>query len=137
MSKAQCVLKHNRNMSTSYKGANYEYDRVRSMATRKQVKFYQSLWYKFKENGIDINTELDKRGIQHAVLQHPSGRCGYSEAIDLMIDILTEYGLYESKNEKRGKFHQTYYCMSDSGGKITRSWERLEYHENERSEDNE
>lgn len=132
MSKAQCVLKHNRNLSTSYKGANYEYDRVRSMATAKQIKFYRSLWYKFKDNGIDINTELDKRGIEHSVLQHPSGRCGYSDAIDLMIDILTEHGLYEQSDKKKAeksKFINTYTAVCDSGGGITRTWEKIEYRE--------
>ena len=135
MSKAQCQLNHSRNLSTSYRRDNYFYDIERSKATAKQIKFYRSLWYMFKDNEIDINTELDKRGIEHCVLQHPTGRVGYSNAIDLMIDILTEYGLYNSKNEKRGKFKNVYYSTVDSGGKVTRCWEKLEYEESEGEND--
>ena len=131
MSKAQCKLNHSRNLSTSYRRDNYFYDIERSKATAKQIKFYRSLWYMFKDNNLDINTELDKKGIEHRVVQQPSGRCEYSNAIDIMIDILTEHGLYHSKNEKRKDFEEVYYAVVDSGGKVTRSWEKLEYKESE------
>ena len=127
MSKAQCQLRHNRNLSEGRKYANYNYDRERSKATSKQIKFYQSLWYIFKDNGLSINDELDKRGIDHATVQHPYGRNGYSLAIDTMIDILTEHGLYHSKNDRRDQFIRTYNGQYDSAGGIVRSWEKIEY----------
>lgn len=127
MAKKDCYLKHNRNLSTGYKYANYEYDQARSRATSKQLKFYQSLYYIFKDNGISINDELDKRNLEHCVIQHPTGRVGYSQAIDYMINILTDLGLYHSKNDKRDNFKRTYCSKSDSGGQIVRSWEEIKY----------
>ena len=86
--------------------------------------------------------ESFRRIVNHAfssgnsiTVRHPTGRVGYSNAIDLMIDILTEYGLYNSKNEKRGKFKNVYYSTVDSGGKVTRCWEKLEYEESEGEND--
>ena len=127
MSKAQCQLNHSRNLSTSYRIDNYYYDIERSKATAKQVKFYRSLWYKFKENNIDINEELDKRGVRHSLIQNPSGRIEFSRAIDVMTQILKEKGVYEYKNDKQGKFTNTYNVTVDNGGQITRSWEKIEY----------
>ena len=134
MSKKDCQLNHSRNLSTSYRRDNFFYDIERSKATAKQIKFYRSLWYMFKDNNLDINTELDKKGIPHRVVQQPSGRCEYSNAIDTMITILTEHGLYQSKNDKRDKFEEVHYAVVDSGGKVTRTWEKLEYKEREGEE---
>lgn len=132
MSKKDCQLNHSRNLSTSYVKDNYFYDIERSKATAKQIKFYRSLWYKFKDNGIDINTELDKRGIKHWVVQQPSGRSEYSQAIDTMIEILSDLGLYEQsheKQEKSAKFTPTYNVVCGVGGRITRSYQKIEYSE--------
>lgn len=127
MSKKDCELNHSRNLSTSYKRDNYYYDIERSKATAKQVKFYRSLWYKFKDNGLDMNEELDKRNIPRSLVTNPTGRCGFSEAINYMINILTELGLYETKTEKQGEFVNTYVSVVDGGGKIQRSWQQIEY----------
>lgn len=129
MSKAQCQLNHSRNLSTSYKRDNYFYDIERSKATAKQIKFYRYLWYKFKDNNIDINTELDKRGISHSVVQNPTGRAEFSTAIKIMTEILTEKGVYESKKETKGNFEPTYNVVVDSGGQVKRSWQSVEYKE--------
>lgn len=99
MSKAQCRLNHSRNLSTQGKIDGYYYHIERSTSTAKQRKFYQNLWYKFKENNIDINTELDLRNIDHSMVQNPYGRYGYSRAIEIMIGILTDKGLYQNKKE--------------------------------------
>ena len=120
-------LNHSRDLSTSYKVDNYFYDIERSRATSKQIKFYQKLWYIFKNNGLDINEECDKRKIPHSIIQNPSGRCGYSEAIDKMINILSEKGLYTQKNDNRKKFETTYNIVIDHGGAVTRSYQKIEY----------
>lgn len=127
MSKTQCKLNHSRNLSTSYKKANYDYDRERSRATAKQIKFYQSLWYIFKENNLNINEELDKKGIEHSIVQNPSGRCGYSTAISYMLDILQEHGLYSPKTDKRNNFVNTYNYLYKNKGDEVRAWEKIEY----------
>ena len=127
MAKKDCYLNHSRSLYESYKQANYEYDKERSRATAKQVKFYRKLWYMFKDNGIDINTELDKRHISHNVVQHPSGRAEFSEAISRMIDILTELGIYHGKDDRRDEFQPTYNVVVDHGGKTLRAYQKIEH----------
>lgn len=135
MSKQECKLNHSRNLSTRGRVDDYYYDIERSKATAKQIKFYKSLWYKFKDNNIDINTELDKRGIEHSVIQRPHGRCGYSNAIDTMIDILTDCGVMEKRDDsKRNKFVRVYTSTYDSGGGMVRAWEKLEPREGVKNE---
>ena len=128
MSKKQCQLNHSRNMSTTYRTDNYYYDIERSKATAKQIKFYRSLWYRFKDNGIDLNEELDKRKISRSLVQDPSGRAEFSQAIGYMIDILTELGLYEGKDEKRKNFTPSYNVQVDNGS-VQRVWQKIEYKE--------
>lgn len=123
MSKIQ--LNHSRNLSILKKRDDRYYDRERSKATAKQVKFYQRLWYMFKDNDIDINTELDKRNIPHDDVQHPSGRCGFSLAIDTMTKILADYGLYELRESDK-KFTPTYNVQNGAGGELKRVWQKIE-----------
>lgn len=127
MAKKDCYLNHSRNMSTSYKKDNYFYDIERSRATAKQIKFYKKLRYLFKENNIDVNTELDKRKIPHKTVQDPSGRAEFSEAIALMIDILTELGIWKGKEDRRDEFQPTYNTVVDSGGAVVRAYQTIEH----------
>ena len=128
MSKKDCQLNHSRDLSTSYIRENHFYDIERSKATAKQIKFYRSLWYKFKDNGLDINEECDKRNISHAIIQQPSGRAEYSQAIDTMIKILSEHDIYHGPEKKaEGEFVPTYNVQESSkiGGK--RVWQSVEH----------
>ena len=127
MAKKDCYLNHSRSLYESYKKDNYYYDIERSSSTAKQRKFYQKLWYIFKDNNIDINSELDKRNLPHYLIQNPSGRAEYSVAIDHMINILTELGLYQRKNDRQNEFVPTYNTQVDSGGKTIRSFQSVDY----------
>ena len=127
MAKKDCYLNHSRNMSTSYKKDNYYYDIERSRATAKQIKFYKRLRYILKENNIDLNTELDKRQIPHKIVQDPTGRGEFSEAIAYLIDILTELGLYHGKDDRRNELQPTYNSVIDTGGQVVRTYQKIEY----------
>ena len=94
MSKSQCVLNHSRNMSTLGQREQYYLNKEHRKSTSKQRSFFKALWYMFKDNNIDINTECDKRGIKHSVIQDPCGRDGYTVAISYMIEILADHGIY-------------------------------------------
>lgn len=120
-------LNHSRNMSTSYKRDNYFYDIERSKATAKQVKFYQRLWYIFKENNLDLKEEAKKWNMSSSVLTNPSGRAEFSEAISDMTSILEHYGLWEKRGDKENDFTPTYNVQTDGNGGIKRVWQSVEY----------
>jgi len=136
MSKSQCYLNHSRNLSTSYKKDNYYYDIERSRATAKQIKFYKKLRYILKDNGYDLNTELDKRKISHKRVQDPSGRAEFSDAIGVLIDILKELGLYEAKNDRRDEFQPTYNVKYGPGGETERAYQTVEHVKESKDESN-
>ena len=120
-------LNHSRYLGTSYRTDNYYYDIERSKATAKQVKYWQKLYYMFKDNNIDLDAEIEKRGLSQSI-KNPTGRAGFSIAIDELIGILADLGLYEAKNNKRDNFIPSLNVMEDNGRRM-RVWQSIEYKE--------
>lgn len=72
--------------------SNRVYEGVRTQPTFKQVKFYNSLYGKCKDNSIDATTN------------HPHSRAGYARAIDVLLHRLQEAGIDVYENNKDAKY---------------------------------
>ena len=85
-------LNHSRYIDNGAKDiANRAYEGVRIQPTFKQVKFYNSLYGKCKDNNIDATTN------------HPHSRAGYARAIDMLLQRLQEAGIDVYGNNKDAK----------------------------------
>ena len=70
-----------------------------------------------EDNGIDLKTELAKRYSETRVklIMNPSGRSEFSGAITDLIDVLTDLGLYEQKNNRNSEFVPTFVYKEKNG----------------------
>lgn len=71
--------------------SNSMYESARRQPTHKQVKFYNSLYGKCKDNNIDATTN------------HAHTRAGYARAIDMLLQRLQEAEIDVYGNGKEGK----------------------------------
>ena len=82
-------LNHSRYIDAGAKAiANRMYESARATPTAKQIKFYNSLYGKCKDNNVDSTTG------------HPHSRAGYARAIDTLLARLKEAGIDVYSNGK-------------------------------------